>query len=273
MKVVILCGGLGTRLREETEFRPKPMVEIGGKPILLHIMKLYSHYGFRDFVLCLGYKAQSIKEYFLHYEPMNNDFTIQLGKRENIIFHSNHDEQDFQVTLVDTGVEAMTGARVKAIERFIDGEEFMVTYGDGLSDVNIPALLDFHHGHGKLATVTTVQPISRYGLVETGSDNLVSQFAEKPRSKNWISAGFFVFNREIFKYLSADKECILEQEPLHNLARDQELVAYQHDGFFYAMDTYREFVHLNELWNSGLAPWHVWHEATPIRPVPLVLQH
>ncbi|HEY9688075.1 MAG TPA: glucose-1-phosphate cytidylyltransferase [Coleofasciculaceae cyanobacterium] len=260
MKVVILCGGQGTRLREETEFRPKPMVEIGGKPILWHIMKLYSHYGIRDFILCLGYKAQLIKEYFLNYEPMNNDFTIHLGKRQNVIFHSKHDEQDFQVTLVDTGVDAMTGARVKAIERFIDDDEFMVTYGDGLSDVNIGQLIAFHRSHNKIATVTTVQPTSRYGLVEINDADEITRFAEKPRSRNWISAGFFVFNRAVFDYLSPDKNCILEQTPLYNLAQERQLAAYRHDGFFYAMDTYREFLHLSELWESGSAPWYVWDQ-------------
>jgi glucose-1-phosphate cytidylyltransferase len=260
MKVVILCGGQGTRLREETEFRPKPMVEIGGKPILWHIMKLYSHYGIRDFVLCLGYKAQLIKEYFLNYETMNNNFTINLGRQNSVVFHSDHDEQDFRVTLVDTGLDAMTGARVKAIERFIDEDEFMVTYGDGLSDVNIGQLIAFHRSHDKIATVTTVQPMSRYGLVEINEMDEITRFAEKPRSQNWISSGFFVFNRKVFDYLSLDKDCILEQAPLFSLAQERQLAAYRHDGFFYAMDTYREFLHLSELWQSGNAPWHVWHK-------------
>ncbi len=257
MKVVMLCGGIGTRLREETEFRPKPMVEIGGRPILWHIMKIYAHYGFHDFVLCLGYRGNMIKEYFLNYEAMNNDFTICLGQRSQIQYSGSHNEQDFQVTLADTGLESMTGGRIKRIQKHIDSETFMVTYGDGLADLDIGRLVEYHKSHGKLATVTTVRPISRFGSVALDNNGAVQQFMEKPRSEGWISAGFLVFERGVFDYLGGD-DCILEREPLENLAADGQLRAFRHDGFFYAMDTFREYQYLNDLWSSGKAPWRVW---------------
>lgn len=258
MQVVILCGGQGTRLREETEYRPKPLVDVGGRPILWHIMKLYAHYGLRDFVLCLGYRGNMIKEYFLNYEAMNNDFTICLGQKHRISYHGAHEEQDFHVTLADTGINSMTGARVKCTERYVDGDTFMVTYGDGVSDVDVGKLVRFHHEHGHLATVTTVRPISRFGVLEIDHEGRVTDFAEKPQLNGWASAGFFVFNRRVFDYLSTDPDTVLERTPLEQLAREGELVAYRHDGFFYAMDTYREYLYLNELWNSGAAPWAVW---------------
>jgi len=257
MKVVVLCGGLGTRLREETEFRPKPMVEVGGKPILWHIMKMYAHHGFRDFVLCLGYRGNSIKEYFLNYEAMNNDFTIWLGRRSHVHYDNSHHEQDFRVTLADTGLESMTGGRVSRIRKYVDGETFLLTYGDGVSDVDIGELVAFHKSHGRLATVTTVRPVSRFGILTIDQDSQVTNFMEKPRAEGWASAGFFVFNKEIFEYLGGD-DCILEREPMERLARDGELVAYRHEGFFFAMDTYREYKYLNELWANGDAPWKVW---------------
>ncbi len=258
LKVVILCGGQGTRLREETEYRPKPLVDVGGRPILWHIMKLYAHYGLLDYILCLGYRGHMIKEYFLNYEAMNNDFTICLGEKHQISFQGAHEEQDYRVTLSDTGLENMTGSRVKQVERYIDGETFMVTYGDGLSDVNIEKLLRFHHDHGRLATITSMRPTSRFGIIEMERDGRVKSFAEKPQVDGWASAGFFVFNRKVFDYLNTDVSCILEREPLERLSREGELVAYRHEGFFFAMDTYREYLHLNELWNSGNAPWAVW---------------
>jgi glucose-1-phosphate cytidylyltransferase len=257
MKVVILCGGLGTRLREETEFRPKPLVDVGGRPILWHIMKLYSHHGFNDFVVCLGYRGSMIKEYFLNYEAMTNDFTICLGKRAHVHYNEHHEEQDFRVTLADTGAESMTGGRVKRIQKYITDERFMVTYGDGVSDVDINKVLAFHLSHGKLATVTTFRPVSRFGILNIDSENQVQSFIEKPKSDAWASAGFFVFERKIFDYLDGDA-CILEREPLERLARDGELMSYRHDGFFYAMDTFREYQLLNDLWKSGEAPWKVW---------------
>lgn len=257
MKTVILAGGLGTRLREETEFRPKPLVDVGGHPIVWHIMKLYAHYGFSDFILCLGYRGNMIKEYFLNYEAMNNDFTICLGRKNHITYHDEHKEQDFFITLAETGLETMTGGRIKQIEKYVDGETFMVAYGDGVADVNIRALVDFHRAHGRLATITTVRPTSRFGILDIGDDNRVTSFIEKPQLSGWASAGFFVFDRQIFNYLSGD-DCILEQEPLEKLADEGQLVAYQHDGFFFAMDTYREYKYLNDLWANREAPWKVW---------------
>jgi glucose-1-phosphate cytidylyltransferase len=257
MKVVILCGGLGTRLREETEFRPKPLVDLGGHPILWHIMKLYAHHGFRDFVLCLGYRGNMIKEYFLNYEAMNNDFTICLGRESRIEYNDNHEEQDFRITLADTGLESMTGGRLKRAQKYIPDDWFMVTYGDGVSDVDIRKLVEFHKNHGKLATVTTFRPISRFGILDINSENQVQNFIEKPKSDAWASAGYFVFQRQVFDYLDGD-QCILEHEPLERLAAERQLVAYNHDGSFFAMDTYREFQILNDLWKSGQAPWKVW---------------
>ena len=257
MKVVMLCGGLGTRLREETEFRPKPLVEIGGRPILWHIMKMYAHAGYRDFVLCLGYRGNMIKEYFLNYEAMNSDFTICLGRRSQIEYNNDHTEQDIRLTLADTGLPTMTGGRVKRIQKYIDDDTFMMTYGDGVGDVDIRRLLDFHKSHGKIATVTAVTPSSRFGMVQTDSQGQVVGFLEKPKTSGRASAGFFVFQRRIFDYLWGD-DCTLEREPLERLAKDGELMAYEHDGFFYAMDTYREYEYLNELWAKNQAPWKVW---------------
>jgi len=256
VKVVLLCGGLGTRLREETEFRPKPMVEIGGRPILWHIMKLYAHSGFREFVLCLGYRGNMIKEYFLNYEAMNNDFTICLGRESQIQFNDVHSEQGFQVTLADTGQSTMTGGRVKRIEKYIDGDTFMLTYGDGVANLDIARLVEFHKSHGKLGTVTAVTPRSRFGVLEMNKNRVMS-FLEKPQMEGLASAGYFVLNRKVFDYLGGD-DLIFEHEPLERLAREGELMAYRHDGFFFAMDTYREYEYLNQLWSKGEAPWKVW---------------
>jgi glucose-1-phosphate cytidylyltransferase len=258
VKVVILCGGQGTRLREETEFRPKPLVEVGGRPILLHIMKLYAHHGFTDFVLCLGYRGNMIKDHFLNYEAMNNDFTVALGPRPELHHHGSHDEDGFRVTLADTGLDSMTGKRIKTVQKYVDGDTFMATYGDGLSNVDVKALVAFHRQHGRLATMTTVKPISRFGVLEIDPSGVVAAFDEKPQLDGWINAGFFVFERGVFDYLRDDPSCVLEEEPLRHLARDGQLIAYRHTGFFYAMDTYREFKVLNDLWDSGQAPWKVW---------------
>ncbi|MEK7590912.1 MAG: glucose-1-phosphate cytidylyltransferase [Patescibacteria group bacterium] len=258
MKVVILCGGQGTRLREESEFRPKPLVDIGGRPILWHIMKLFAHHGLHDFILCLGYKSQMIKEYFLNYEAMNSDFTIQLGSKHGLTYHGTHAEQNFQVTLAETGTDALTGARIKRIEHHLRKEPFLVTYGDGVSNVDIGKLLAFHRSHGKLVTVTTVRPSSRFGILELGENGRVATFAEKPQTDGWASAGFFVCEQGVLDYLADQDDCAFEQEPMRRLARDGELMAYRHDGFFFAMDTYREFLFLNDLWKKGKAPWAVW---------------
>jgi glucose-1-phosphate cytidylyltransferase len=257
MKVVILCGGQGTRLREETEFRPKPLVDIGGRPILWHIMKTYAQAGFRDFVLCLGYKGSMIKEYFLNYEAMNNDFTVCLGKSNQIDYHDQHEEQDFRVTLADTGAESQTGGRLKRVRKYLGDEPFLLTYGDGVADVNLKSLINFHKEHKKIATVTTVRPVSRYGILELNEKFAVRQFIEKPQIDGWASAGYFVFQPEIFDLLTGD-ECILEQDPLAHLAARGDLMAYRHEGFFFAMDTFREYKYLNDLWAEGKAPWKTW---------------
>jgi glucose-1-phosphate cytidylyltransferase len=257
-QVVILCGGLGTRLREETEFRPKPMVDVGGRPILWHIMKTYAHYGFNEFSLCLGYRGNIIKEYFLNYAAMNNDFTINLGRHDQIEYHGDHEEQDFKVTLVDTGLPTMTGGRIKKIKKYITSDTFMVTYGDGLADVNVSKLLKYHQEHGQIGTVTSVRPSSRFGVIDINDQNQVFQFREKPMTRDWISAGYFVFQKEFFNYLPDDDTCIMERGPMENLAKDKQLLAYQHEGFFFAMDTYREYEILNKMWSTQDAPWKVW---------------
>lgn len=257
MKVVILAGGQGTRLREETEYRPKPMVEIGGKPVLWHIMKIYSHYGFNDFVVCLGYKGNMIKQYFLDYKAMNSDFTIDLDGSKNIIYFSNESCDSFKVTLANTGIDTMTGGRVKRIKKYIDTDNFMVTYGDGLADINIGELLKFHNKHKNIATVSAVRPISRFGVLHTDTNGQVKSFVEKPAMDGWINAGYFVFKKSVFDYLEND-DTVLEQEPLFRLANENNLSAYFHKGSFHVMDTYREYLYLNELWKEGKAPWKVW---------------
>lgn len=245
-------------MREETEFRPKPMVQIGDRPILWHIMKLFSCAGFNDFVLCLGYRGHTIKEYFLNYEAMNNDFTIRLGRSHTISYENAHDEQAFCVTLADTGQSTMTGGRIRRIRQYVGNEPFIVTYGDGLADLDIRRVLEFHRSHGKIATITTVRPTSRFGVIDISANNEVVSFAEKPQSGTWVNAGYMVFQPQIFDYLD-DDATILEREPLEHLCRDEELMAYRHDGFFFAMDTYREFQILNEMWHSGQAPWKLWN--------------
>jgi glucose-1-phosphate cytidylyltransferase len=257
MKVVILCGGHGTRLREETEYKPKPMVEIGSHPILWHIMKIYSAYGFNEFVLCLGYKGEIIKDYFYHYKTRNNDFTIEI-KSGNIDIHESNSDREWKVTLADTGISAMTGARIKRIEKYITGNRFLVTYGDGVTDLNIKNLIEFHKAHGKIGSVTGVFPPSRYGELNIEQDHVVA-FNEKPSDhKASINGGYFVFNREFFDYLSDDDACILEREPLTKLTYNKQLKVYAHTGFWQCMDTYRDFNYLTELWRSGKAPWKVW---------------
>jgi len=256
MKVVILCGGLGTRLREETEHKPKPMVDVGGRPLLWHIMKLYAHHGFTDFVMCLGYKGHVIKDYFLRYEEMNNDFTIHLGRESRLEVNGCHNEQDYRVTVADTGLNTMTGGRLKRARRYFGSETFMDPYGDGVSDVNVADLVRFHRSHGRLATLTTVQAASRFGVVETDGNEVVG-FHEKPHVEGWINAGFFVFEPAVLDCIDGD-EAVLEGKPLEKLAAEKQLMAYRHAGFFYAMDTYREYLHLNQLWDTGQAPWKVW---------------
>ena len=258
MKVVILCGGAGTRLREETEFRPKPMVNIGNRPILWHIMKIYSAYGFRDFILCLGYKGEIIKDYFLNYEALNCDFTIELGNGKNLTLHNGHEEMNWRVTLADTGEAAEKGARLKKIEKYVDDEIFMMTYGDGVSDIDLEKLVEFHLSHGRLVTVTGINPVSRFGELKT-QGNKVVKFKEKEEfGKSFVSGGFFVFGRGIFDYLADDDRCDLEIGPLERIAMEGELMVYKHKGFWASMDTMRDTYYLNRLWNENSAPWKIW---------------
>ena len=256
MKTVLLAGGLGTRLREETEFRPKPMVPVGGKPILWHIMKTFAHFGHDEFVVCTGYRGDSIRQFFYEFESMNSDFTVILGSKERIKTHGVLEEADWEVTVADTGAETMTGGRIYKIRDHVGKDSFLCTYGDGLADVDISKLLKFHKSHGKVATLTAVRPISRFGVLDLSSDGLVESFQEKPQAEGWINAGYFVFEPKIFDYLEPNS--ILEREPMANLAKDGQLVAFRHEGFFQPMDTYREMSMLNEMWDEGKAPWKVW---------------
>jgi glucose-1-phosphate cytidylyltransferase len=256
MKAVLLAGGLGTRMREETEFRPKPMVEIGGRPVLWHIMKGFAEAGITEFVVATGYKGDEIKDYFLNYEGRNNDFTVTLGAQRGIEFHGEHEESTWRVTVSSTGLSTNTGGRVHRVAKYLVGERFLCTYGDGLANVDLRALLAFHEAHGRLATVTTVRPLSRFGVMEVTSDGLVSRFREKPRVEDWINIGFFIFEPDVLDYLGPDS--VLEEEPLARLAAERQLVAYRHEGFWQPMDTYREWRLLNGLWRDGAAPWKTW---------------
>ena len=255
MAVIILCGGKGTRLREETEFKPKPMVEIGGRPIIWHIMKHYSNYGFKDFILCGGYKHQVIREYFLNYRFMNSDVTISLGSEFRTTFHNSHDE-DWTVTLADTGLETKKGGRIKKVERYIKSKRFMVTYGDGVSNVNIKDLIAYHESQGVLATFTGVHPISRFATVDRDKAGNIIDWDEKKQLEGYMNAGFFVFERAVLDYIEGDVE--LEEGPMKRLAREGNLAMYKHNEFWQCMDTYRDFLFLSELWGRGDAPWKVW---------------
>lgn len=257
MKVLILAGGLGTRLSEETDIRPKPMVEIGGKPILWHIMKIYSKYGFNDFVILLGYKGYFIKEYFMNYFLHQSDITleIQTGKMEIL----NNSSEPWKVTLLDTGINTMTGARIKKAQKFVGDKPFMLTYGDGVSDINIEELVKFHKSHGKTMTMSSAQPDSRFGALNIEDDNKVTSFQEKPKGEGgWINAGFFICEAKVFDYLTEDDSLIFEQEPVQNLAKDGELFTFKHNGFWKPMDTLRDKQLLQNMWESNKAPWKVW---------------
>lgn len=258
LKVVILCGGRGARLKEETELKPKPLVEIGGRPILWHIMKIYARYNYNDFVLCLGYKGAMIKEYLYHYHFLMNDFTIKLNTKREVVFHNKNDEVDWKVTVVDTGIDTLKGARIKKVEKYIDTDMFLLTYGDGVADLNIDAVIDFHKKHGKIATLTGVRPPSRFGdlIAEQGK---VLRFTEKPQaSAGLINGGFFVFNRKIFDYLSEGKDCDFERGALEKLADEGQLCVYEHKGSWECMDTLRDTEYLNDLWDKNKAFWKVW---------------
>jgi glucose-1-phosphate cytidylyltransferase len=254
MKVVILAGGYGTRISEESLLKPKPMIEIGDKPILWHIMKIYSRYGFNDFIICLGYKGYSIKDYFSNYFLHQSDVTFDFGNLNQKIIH-NYTVEPWKVTLVDTGKGTQTGGRVKRIQKYIGNEPFLLTYGDGVTDANIRKIVDYHKSNNKLATVMATQPAGRFGALDIHEECQVKGFKEKPQGDGgWVNAGFFVMEPGVFDYIEGD-EPILEKEPLENLAKDGELIAYKHSGFWYSMDTLRDKKHLEALWKSGNAPW------------------
>jgi glucose-1-phosphate cytidylyltransferase len=258
-KVVILCGGQGTRLREETEFKPKPMVPVGGMPILWHIMKIYHSYGFREFVLCLGYRGDMIKQYFLNQELMSRDFTISLKHGKKTIHDGDKGVEDWDITLAETGANAMTGARVKRIEKYVDGDSFMLTYGDGLCDVDIGELLEFHRKSGRIGTLTGVNPQSKFGMVKADDKGIVTEFVEKPVLYNdYVNGGFYVFSKGLFDYLDDEDSCVLETTPLSTLAKERQLSMYKNKGFFHCMDTYKDYLDLNKIWDSGNVPWKVW---------------
>ncbi len=260
MKAVILCGGQGTRIRDASEVLPKPLLPIGGKPIVWHIMKGYAVHGVRDFVLCLGYKGWLLKEFFLNYRAMTTDVTVKLGGERDLAFHGRHQEEDWNVTLAETGEATQTGGRVAAIRRYVQEDEFFgLTYGDGVSDIDISALIAFHRRHGRVATVTAVRPPGRFGEMRIDG-SAVCEFNEKPQAtEGFINGGFFVLDtRRIWDYLGDNPRCILEADPLRRLAADGQLVAYEHTGFWQPMDTAREYNLLNDLWSSGNAPWKTW---------------
>lgn len=256
MKIVILAGGLGTRLSEETTVKPKPMVEIGGKPILWHIMKIYASYGFNEFVIALGYKGEVIKDYFLNYHHRARDLTVKL-KTGKVVTHSNEGE-DWTVHLLDTGYETQTGGRIKQVAEFIGNERFMLTYGDGVGNINIPALLDFHNNHGNLATLTAVRPPARFGQLVFKGDQ-ITHFEEKPQAgEGWINGGFFVLEPEVAKYIDGNST-YWEREPLENISSEGQLTAYRHDDFWQCMDSLRDVQLLEKLWQEGKAPWKLWN--------------
>lgn len=258
MKVVILAGGLGTRLSEETDVRPKPMVEIGGKPILWHIMKIYSHYGFNEFVICCGYKGYVIKEYFANYFLHQTDVTFDLANNKMEVHNTG--SENWKVTLVDTGINTNTAGRIKRIQKYVGDEPFMLTYGDGVADVNITELIDFHKKSGKMATLTSIQLPGRFGNVETDKNGLVTSFQEKPIGDGvWINGGFFVLENQIFDYLDGDMDAVQwEKIPLIDIANNGQLSAYKHTGFWKCMDALRDKIELEDLWESGSADWKIW---------------
>lgn len=257
MKVVILAGGFGTRISEESHLKPKPMIEIGGRPILWHIMKIYAHYGFSDFIICLGYKGYAIKEYFAHYFLHESDITFDFRSDNQRVVHQ-HTAEPWRVTLVDTGGDTMTGGRVKRIQPYTEGQPFMLTYGDGVGDVNIRELVAHHQAHGKIATLTSNQPSGRFGALSLEDGGQVVGFQEKPKGDgHWVNAGFFVLQPEIFGYLN-DDSTVFERSPLESLAREKQLMTFKHEGFWQPMDTLRDKNLLEELWASGQAPWKIW---------------
>jgi glucose-1-phosphate cytidylyltransferase len=257
MKAVILAGGQGTRLRELTELKPKPLTDIGGRPILWHIMKIYSHYGINDFIICLGYKGYMIKEYFSNYSLHMSDVTFYMGRRNACEVHENHSEP-WNVTLVDTGEKTMTGGRLKRVAQYLNDDDFLMTYGDGVSDVDVAASIAFHKKHGRKATLTAVRPSARFGALEITPDDSVASFQEKPVGDNaYVNGGFFVLSRSVIDYIDGDAD-IWERGPLDRLAQEGELKSFRHDGFWHPMDTLRDKLYLDELWESGKASWKIW---------------
>ena len=260
MKVVILCGGFGTRIRDVADDIPKPMIPVGSKPILWHIMKYYSEYGYNDFILCLGYKGKEIKDFFLNYEYSTTDFTLTLGREKNIEIHNNHEETDWKITFAETGLNSMTGARIRNIKQYIpNGESFLLTYGDGLSDVDLNSLVVFHRKHKKTLTLTGVRPAGRFGELGVDANGLITEFNEKPQTtEGRINGGFFVCNYNLFDFLPKKEDLVFEKEPMNELVMKKELMQFPHDGFWQPMDTYREFSLLQELYKSNKAPWKIW---------------
>lgn len=260
MKVIILCGGKGTRLREETEYRPKPMVPIGNRPILWHIMKTYAHHGHKEFILCLGYKGDMIRDYFRNYLWHTCDSTLTLGRVPAVQFHNSHEEEDWSVTLADTGEDSMTAYRIRLVERYLgEDEEFLLTYGDGVGNIDIPASVQAHRAGGKICTLTAVHPPGRFGELGLEADGTVDGFNEKPQAEGgFINGGYMVCRRGLFDYLPDDPGMMLEQAPMKKLTQDGELAAYLHEGFWQPMDTFQEFNLLNRMWASGEAPWKIW---------------
>jgi glucose-1-phosphate cytidylyltransferase len=260
MKVVILCGGRGTRLREETEFRPKPMVPIGGKPILWHIMKYYAHFGHKEFILCLGYKGEMIKEYFRNYLWNTCDVSLSLGRQPRLQFHDRHSEEGWKVTLASTGENSMTAYRVRLIRRYIPkGDAFLLTYGDGLSTIDINASIKSHKKAGCVCTISAVHPAGRFGQMRIDDSGAIHVFTEKPQMEEaYVNGGYMVCDQKLFDYLPDDPAVMLEREPISNLVRDGQLHSFKHEGFWQPMDTYQETQYLNRLWEEGKAPWKVW---------------
>ncbi len=258
MKVVILAGGLGTRISEESHLKPKPMIEIGGNPIMWHIMKYYSHFGYNDFIICCGYKGYVIKEYFADYYLHRSDITFDFSDENKMIIHNNVAEP-WKVTIIDTGVTTQTGARIKRVQKYLDGERFMLTYGDGVSDVDINALVKYHEERGKIATMTAIQPGGRFGVLDIGENNNIKRFTEKAKEDGgWINGGFMVLESQIFDYLNDDPNLVFERAPLESVANDGQLSAFKHNGFWQCMDTMRDRIILNDMIENNNAPWMVW---------------
>lgn len=255
-RVLVLCGGQGTRLKEETEFRPKPMVEVGGRPLLWHIMQIYASQGFRSFVLALGFKGHVIRDYFLNYRARTADFTFVPGDGGGVTWHGDLDIAGWEITFVDTGENTPTGGRVRRASRYVDGDVFLMTYGDGVADIDVRALLAYHRRHGRLATVTGLKPVSRFGVLEADGEGRVSRFREKPRLDGMVSGGFFVLDRRVVEDL--DDDCVFEEGPIERLAEKGELMVHPHDGFWFSVDTYRDYLEINRMWDAGERPWKRW---------------